>query len=57
MQDQNGICKICGIELRLSGSELDHVIPVSRGGSNLDYNFQLLCPTCNRMKSNHLIVA
>lgn len=29
---------------------LDHVIPISRGGMNIDDNVQLLCPTCNLSK-------
>lgn len=56
MLAQQGICKLCGIDLKLSGSHLDHIIPASKGGSNLDYNFQLLCPRCNYAKRDHLMV-
>ena len=30
--------------------ELDRVIPVSKGGSNLESNLQFLCGHCNRKK-------
>ena len=34
--------------------EFDHIIPVSRGGSNTVRNIQLLCEPCNRSKSNSI---
>lgn len=33
------------------GTELDHVVPVFRGGSNEDDNLQWLCTECHREKT------
>lgn len=32
------------------GQEMDHVIPVSRGGEHSPENLQLLCPGCSKRK-------
>jgi 5-methylcytosine-specific restriction endonuclease McrA len=31
---------------------VDHVLPLSRGGSNGPENLQLLCPKCNLVKGS-----
>lgn len=46
-----GKCVECGSKERL---EYDHIIPVSKGGSNTERNVQLLCEVCNRNKSDHI---
>jgi hypothetical protein len=47
-----GKCVECGSKQNL---EYDHIIPVSKGGSNTARNIQLLCEKCNREKSDKII--
>lgn len=46
-----GKCRKCGSRSNL---EYDHIIPVSRGGSNTARNIELLCEVCNRAKSDSI---
>jgi HNH endonuclease len=46
-----GRCRQCGSTHNL---HFDHVIPLSRGGSNSVANIQLLCGVCNRAKGAQL---
>jgi hypothetical protein len=46
-------CAYCGA--RGVKLECDHVVPVSRGGSNSDENLVAACKPCNRSKSNMLV--
>lgn len=44
-KDQAGKC-FCGVYL-FAGFHIDHMTPLSRGGSNWPSNLQLLCAPCN----------
>lgn len=54
------LCQLCGIatpkELRglyvANAPEVDHIIPVSKGGPHLPSNCQCLCRACNLLKSD-----
>lgn len=46
-------CVVCGQNASDGVTlEIDHILPVSKGGSNEKSNLQLLCTPCNRGKSN-----
>lgn len=47
-----GKCARCGSRERL---EYDHIIPISKGGSNTARNIELLCEKHNRSKSNNVV--
>jgi len=46
-----GECKKCSSREKL---EYDHIIPVTKGGSNTARNIELLCEKCNREKSANI---
>lgn len=47
---QNRTCMYCGERKLLRNLQIDHMYPVVRGGSNGEWNLQLLCAPCNRRK-------
>lgn len=47
----DGRCATCGSgEFDIEDMHADHIIPRSRGGADVEDNFQLLCPQCNMRK-------
>ena len=44
-------CLKCGSVDELT---VDHIIPLSKGGTNIPENLQTLCISCNRRKGNHI---
>lgn len=54
----NFTCCTCGNSTHTEPNlllEIDHIIPVSKGGYTVEDNLQTLCWKCNRAKSNKLI--
>jgi len=47
----NGKCVKCSSRKNL---EYDHIIPISKGGSNTVRNIELLCEKCNREKRDNI---
>lgn len=52
LKRQKGKCYYC--DCKLDKYHVDHVIPLSRGGSDGAENKVLACPTCNLHKSNKM---
>lgn len=50
LERQKHKCANCRCCLKESGYHVDHIQPLSRGGSNWPSNLQCLCPTCNLKK-------
>lgn len=47
----DGCCVICGSPVRFRDLTIDHIIPLSQGGTNNMDNLQLACKACNLMKN------
>lgn len=46
----NSRCVVCGTTAKRARLEVDHIVPVSKGGTNDPSNLQVLCVTCNQGK-------
>ena len=44
-------CVACDVSVGLSG-QVDHIIPVSKGGKDADDNLQTLCIKCHSVKTS-----
>lgn len=51
MEMQNHKCVSCGVHLDETNKHLDHILPLTLGGSNEAKNLQWLCKFCNICKS------
>lgn len=55
-RDKN-TCQICRVSVRDEPNlliEVDHIIPISKGGTTIENNLQALCWRCNRKKGSTL---
>jgi hypothetical protein len=50
----DGVCGICGRDVDPMSFEVDHIIPLARGGEHSYANAQAAHMACNRRKSAHL---
>jgi 5-methylcytosine-specific restriction endonuclease McrA len=46
-------CRICGTSARGTAFEIDHILPVSRGGDDSLSNLRVSCRPCNQRRWNH----
>ena len=54
---QEGKCNGCCGHYDIKNLEVDHIVPRSKGGQDVDENLQLLCGHCNRVKGGKLTMA
>jgi 5-methylcytosine-specific restriction endonuclease McrA len=54
LRDCGRRCVYCGTELDADTATLDHVHPVSKGGTDAHGNLVSACARCNRMKGDLL---
>jgi len=54
----NHTCQLCSVSIEQQEHlllEVDHIVPVSKGGLSVEDNLQTLCWRCNRAKSNKIL--
>ncbi|MBR3025209.1 MAG: HNH endonuclease [Oscillospiraceae bacterium] len=52
----NYTCKKCGKYMPDEvGLQIDHIIPIKKGGKSIESNLQVLCDKCNSKKSTKII--
>lgn len=55
----NYTCKICSLSTKDENNlllEIDHIIPLSKGGITSEHNLQTLCWKCNRTKGAKILI-
>ncbi len=51
---QNYLCAYCSINIK-DGYQLEHILPISKKGTNNEYNLVLSCEQCNKSKNDKLL--
>lgn len=55
LESQKFKCAECGVSVKKQKNRhIDHIMPLSRGGTNWAWNLQILCPQCNMAKGAKL---
>ena len=52
MRRQDNTCAYCGYRRIAASLDIDHMIPVVKGGSNDESNLQVICRSCNQRKGD-----
>lgn len=53
-QHSRWICGLCGLKIKKNDLTVDHIVPLSRGGSHDLENLRLVHAKCNVIKGNLL---
>lgn len=48
-------CSHCGKKLSVDKMTVEHVVPLSKGGTNSDMNLVALCESCNKKKVSYVV--
>ncbi len=54
-KQQDGICYLCYEKFTFKEMEMDHVIPVSKGGKHELNNVKMCCGKCNKIKGSKIL--
>lgn len=49
---QSTACYYCGKSLNKTTATLDHIVPISRGGTTVKGNIVVACKSCNQAKKS-----
>lgn len=55
-QKSSNYCMRCGVNVKNYRNTIDHIIPISLGGSNNVENLTCLCDKCNKEKGSELVL-
>ena len=54
LRKQNNKCVYCKTDLSKTEKHLDHIVPISKGGAEIQENMQYLCRACNLDKRDEI---
>lgn len=52
---QDGRCYLCQTPLTTATTQVEHIIPISRGGKHVDENLAAACAPCNLRKHDRIV--
>lgn len=53
MLRDSGLCQVCHKANRITAAtEVDHIVPKSRGGTDVPQNLQAICKQCHQLKTH-----
>lgn len=52
LKKTNGHCAYCGCKLQYGEMQIDHIIPLSNGGEDVESNMLPSCRSCNHYKGS-----